>query len=125
MNMGKPLGKHLDRSKREVIVNCLENNCTAKEIGELVNLDPTNVSREIKKRRDLKKGNIDDTSFCVDCANKKNCHKKGNCKKVGCKNKCVRCKTMNWCPSKIIFKCNRNGYFISNSITWKFNGVNK
>lgn len=47
--MGKPLGKHLDRSKREVIVNCLENNCTAKEIGELVNLDPTNVSREIKK----------------------------------------------------------------------------
>lgn len=109
--MGKPLGKHLDRSKREVIVNCLENNCTAKEIGELVNLDPTNVSREIKKRRVLKKGNIDDTSFCVDCANKKNCHKKGNCKKDGCKNKCVRCKTMNWCASKIIFKCNRKERF--------------
>lgn len=55
MNMGKPLGKHLDRSKREVIVNCLEKNCTAKEIGELVNLDPTNVSREIKKKKSSKK----------------------------------------------------------------------
>lgn len=53
--MGKPSGKHLDLSKRQVIYNCLVNNNTAKEIAYLVDLDPTSVSREVKKRRTLKK----------------------------------------------------------------------
>ena len=54
--MGKSTGKHLDLSKRQVIFNCLKNNITAKEIGTLINLDPTNVSREVKKRRTIVKG---------------------------------------------------------------------
>lgn len=103
--MGKPLGKHLDRSKREVIVNGLENQLTAKEIGSLINVDATSVSREIKKRRVLKKGSFNDTSICTDCANKKACSKRGVCNRKGCKKKCLNCTTMNYCPSKVKFEC--------------------
>ena len=106
--MGKPSGKHLDLSKRQVINNCLENKATAKDIASLVNLNPTSISREIKKRRVLKRGNIDDNSICVDCANKKNCYIKGNCSNTACKKKCVRCKTMHYCSHKTIFKCKKN-----------------
>lgn len=106
--MGKPSGKHLDLSKRQVINNCLENKATAKDIASLVNLNPTSISREIKKRRVLKRGNIDDTSICTDCANKKNCYIKGNCSNKACKKKCVRCKTMHYCNHKTIFKCKKN-----------------
>lgn len=77
--MGKPLGKHLDLSKRQVIFNCLENSATAVEIAALVNLHPTSISREIKKRRTWKPGNVGDTSICIDCANKKFCHIRHNC----------------------------------------------
>ncbi len=74
--MGKPSGKHLDRSKKEVIVSGLENQLTAKEIGSLIKIDATNISREIKKRRVFKKGSFNDSSVYSDCANKKVCNKK-------------------------------------------------
>ena len=48
-NMGD--GTHLDLSRRKVITRLLEDNKTAKDIGMIIGLDPTNVSREIKKRR--------------------------------------------------------------------------
>lgn len=44
-------GTHLDLSRRKVITRLLEDNKTAKDIGMIIGLDPTNVSREIKKRR--------------------------------------------------------------------------
>ena len=48
-NMGDET--HLDLSRRKVITRLLEDNKTAKDIGMIIGLDPTNVSREIKKRR--------------------------------------------------------------------------
>ena len=42
-------GTHLDLSRRKVITRLLEDNKTAKDIGMIIGLDPTNVSREVKK----------------------------------------------------------------------------
>ena len=105
--MGKPSGKHLDLSKRQVIYNCLVNNNTAKEIAYLVDLDPTSVSREVKKRRTLKRGNNNDTSICVNCAKKKFCYIKKNCSRKDCSKQCVRCTTMNHCIHKVEFVCEK------------------
>ena len=43
-------GKHLDLSKRQTIANALEQGLTAKQIGALLGLDPTSISREISKK---------------------------------------------------------------------------
>lgn len=119
--MGKPLGKHLDLSKRQVIFNCLQNNCSAKETAFLVDLHPTSISREIKNRRVFKPGAITDTSICSNCANKKTCTKRGNCKNK-CSKNCVRCKTMIRCSYKIVFKCMKN---VSERYPFVCNGCDK
>lgn len=119
--MGKSTGKHLDLSKRQVIFNCLKNNIIAKEIGTLINLDPTNVSREVKKRRTIVKGNKDDTSICVNCAKKKTCCIKGNCNRKDCHKHCVRCKTMSRCYARVEFKCKSN---INKRFPFVCNGCN-
>ena len=109
--MGKPLGKHLDLSKRQVIFNCLENNVTAKEIAALVNLDPTNISREVKKRRSFSQRNISENKYCGDCANNKSCRVRQRCRKIDCRKNCVNCKSLLACPNKIEFKCSRTNRF--------------
>lgn len=109
--MGKPSGKHLDLSKRQVIFNCLENNATAKEIAALVNLDPTNISREVKKRRSFIKKDISENKYCGDCANKKSCRIKQRCRKIDCRKNCVNCKSLLSCHNKIEFKCSRTNRF--------------
>ncbi len=103
-------GKHLDRSKREVILNCIENNKTAKEIGALINLDPTNVSRELKKRRKIYKAS-NDLTICHNCKNKIGCSKRHACKNPKCQKKCLKCPTMQNCTSKIEFICNKLNRF--------------
>lgn len=119
--MGKPLGKHLDFSKRQVIFNCLENCATAIEIAALVNLHPTSISREIKKRRTYKPGNVGDTSICVDCANKKACHIRHNCKNQ-CTKICLRCRTMSHCARKVTFTCKKE---VSRRFPFVCNGCDK
>ena len=109
--MGKPLGKHLDLSKRQVIFNCLENNVTAKEIAALVNLDPTNISREVKKRRSFIQRNISENKYCGDCANNKSCRVRQRCRKIDCRKNCVNCKSLLNCSNKIEFKCSRTSRF--------------
>ena len=104
-------GKHLDKSKRVVIQNALENNKTAKEIGMLVGLDPTNISREVKKRRRLKEKASKDKSFCSKCANKIACHKHNACNRTTCNLKCVGCFHMYKCNSYEEFLCDKTNRF--------------
>ena len=52
--MSNNKGKHLDLSKRQTIANALEQGLTAKQIGALLGLDPTSISREIKRHRVLR-----------------------------------------------------------------------
>ena len=83
--MTKSKGKHLDLSKRQIIVNGLEQGLTAKQLGLLVGLDPTNISREIKRHRVLRKFSYPpDTTICRDCMNKLSCTKQRSCGSPKC-----------------------------------------
>ena len=106
--MAKNKGKHLDLSKRQTIVNGLEQGLTAKQLGLLVGLDPTNISREIKRHRILRKfSNPVDTTICRDCMNKLSCTKQRSCSSPKCVKRCVGCENIKHCISYILMKCNR------------------
>lgn len=106
--MTKSKGKHLDKSKREIILNGLNQGLKAKQIGVLVGLDPTNISREIKKHRVLKKfSKAEDMSKCKTCTNKIGCEKHKACYLESCNKRCVGCQRTNRCNNYLEFKCNR------------------
>lgn len=104
-------GKHLDRSKRVVIQNALDNNMKAKQIATLVNLDPTNVSREIKNRRSFRAKSSNDKSICSKCANKIACNIRRACMQTSCKQKCLGCLKMVNCTSYEEFICTQLNRF--------------
>ena len=91
--MNKNKGKHLDLSKRQTIANALEQGLTAKQIGALLGLDPTSISREIKRHRVLRKfSNPPDVTICRDCMNKLSCTKQRSCSSPKCIKRRVSCK---------------------------------
>lgn len=101
-------GKHLDLSKRQTIASALEQGLTAKQIGALLGLDPTSISREIKRHRVLRKfSNPPDVTICRDCMNKLSCTKQRSCSSPKCVKRCVSCKNIKHCISYILMKCNR------------------
>ena len=92
--MGENKGKHLDFSKREMIANGLEQNLSAKQIGLLIGVDSTSISREIKRHRFKRNfSNPPDTTICRDCINKLLCTKQKSCSNAGkgCSKRCVSC----------------------------------
>ena len=51
--------KHLTLDQRKVIANGISHNYKLKEIAETLGFDPTSISKEVKRNRELKgKGNV-------------------------------------------------------------------
>ena len=105
-------GKHLDLSKRTAIKNCLDEGMTAKEIGRVVGLDPTNVSREIKHRRNAKKVASLVSAKCADCANRFGCSRHRVCRSNSkCRQRCLDCGAIIACRDYVAFRCSKTGRF--------------
>ena len=108
--MGENKGKHLDFSKREMIANGLEQNLSAKQIGLLIGVDSTSISREIKRHRFKRNfSNPPDTTICRDCINKLLCTKQKSCSNAGkgCSKRCVSCEKIQKCSAYELMKCKR------------------
>ena len=102
-------GTHLDLSRRKVITRLLEEGKTAKDIGLIVGLDPTNVSREVKKHRTKKEVSSLNKAICKDCTHRYGCNVRYQCgrNKRDCKWRCLDCKAMTECSSYKQYICNK------------------
>ena len=112
--MGENKGKHIDYSKREMIANGIEQNLTAKQIGLLIGVDATSVSREIKRHRVKRNfSNPPDITICRDCMNKLLCTKQRSCSRAGngCTKRCVSCEKIQKCSAYELMKCKRRERF--------------
>ena len=56
--------KHINQQQRQIIRSCLNKNMKLKRIAEIMSLDPTSISKEIKRNRSLIKGNPYEKNQC-------------------------------------------------------------
>ena len=71
--MGKNKGIQFNLQKRLTLSRLLSKGSSAKEIGEILNMDPTSISREIKRNRVQTQEQRIEGSICFTCINKTNC----------------------------------------------------
>ena len=99
--MGVNKGKQLDLSKRKVILAGLENNKTATEIGKMLNVHKSTISREVYKYRYLSFKGDDKPSICSTCSKNITCTLRYRCGRMMCSTKCVGCKALTACDKYI------------------------
>lgn len=109
--MGVNKGKQLDLSKRKVILAGLENNKTATEIGKMLNVHKSTISREVYKYRYLSFKGDDKPSICSTCSKNITCTLRYRCGRMMCSTKCVGCKALTACDKYIEIKCHVNDRF--------------
>lgn len=90
------LGKHLTKANRMAIEAGIRSGSTLREIGEAVGKDPTTVSKEIKRNRELTRP----CAYPVDCLLYPKCQER--------KKTPVLCSKR--CPSYICFQCRRRDH---------------
>ena len=71
--MGKNKGIQFNLQKRLTLSRLLSKGSSAKETGEILNMDPTSISREIKRNRVQTQEQRIEGSICFTCINKTNC----------------------------------------------------
>ena len=132
--------KHLDFNTRAKLQKIIVDygtikgvlSITLKEVAEMLEKDPTTISKEVKKHRIMKEYNNDDPCKCNSiCANYTTCEVKHLCGKSYCNfdcKKCIKCKTVcdkfveRTCPTlkKFPFVCNGCGKLKSCNLTKYF-----
>lgn len=80
---------------------------TAKDIGEDLDMDPTSVSRELKRNRIKVKEKDDDGTLCGACSHKRGCTIKKVCGSLSCGQRCNGCKAIVKCWKYEEFACGR------------------
>ena len=99
----KPDGKHLKENDRAFIAEALQQNMTFKEIGKLLNKDPSTISKEVKSNRTFKaSGNLVNPKPNL-CIHRKNCEESYICnpqyRDTHCMYGCFQCDYCNEiCP---------------------------
>lgn len=109
--MSKSKGKQFNIERRRNLYFLLSKGKTAKEIAESINMDPTSVSREIKRNRILTKEETVEASICASCEYRKWCKIKHVCDLMTCYGKCVGCKKVVTCWKYKKFECNKTERF--------------
>lgn len=105
--MGKNKGKQFNITKRETLSRMIAKSNTAKEIGEILNLDPTSISREVKRNRIKVKEKEEGSTVCQTCLHKRGCVIKRVCGSLSCVQKCNGCKAIVKCWKYEQFKCGK------------------
>ena len=109
--MGKNKGKQFNIEKRAMLSRMVAKGGTAKEIGEALGMDPTSVSRELKRNRTKVKEAEADGTLCKGCLHKKGCTIKKVCGSLTCGQRCNGCKAIVKCRKYEGFSCGRSSRF--------------
>ena len=92
--IGKNKGIQFNLQKRLTLSRLLSKESIAKEIGEILNMDSTSISREIKRNRVQTQEQRIEGSICFTCINKTNCCLKKQCGSLICGHRCVGCRSL-------------------------------
>lgn len=109
--MSKNKGKQFNIERRRNLFFLLSKGKSAKEIAESINMDPTSVSREIKRNRILTKEAKVEASICASCEHRKWCKIKHVCDLMTCQGHCVDCKKVVTCWKYKKMECNKTKRF--------------
>lgn len=109
--MGKNRGKQFNIEKRAMLSRMIAKGNKAKEIGEVLGMDPTSISRELKRNRTQVKGLDGDGTLCKSCFHKRGCAIKKVCGSLTCSQRCNGCKAITKCRKYVMFSCNRRSRF--------------
>lgn len=104
--MGQNRGKQFNLSKRDLLSKMLrERKPTSKEIGELLGMSPTSVSREVMRNRITSRPK-ELQGLCSRCGFLFSCKLKHICGRMECSQRCAGCKAIVSCPHHEEFACN-------------------
>lgn len=109
--MGKNKGKQFNIEKRAILSRMIAKGNKAKEIGEILDMDSTSVSRELKRNRIKVKDVEDDGTLCKSCLHKRDCIIKKVCGSLSCRQRCNGCKAIIKCWKYEKFSCVRQNRF--------------
>jgi len=109
--MGKNKGKQFNIEKRAMLSRMVAKGSKAKEIGDALGMDPTSVSRELKRNRAKTKEAESDGMLCRSCLHKRGCTIKKVCGSLSCSQRCNGCKAVAKCRKYAEFACNRPNRF--------------
>lgn len=105
--MGKNKGRQFNLDKRAVLARMVAKRDKAKDIGTVLGMDPTSISRELLRNRVMVKGAAAGGALCDKCANKPGCKIKRACGSRDCSQACKGCKGLERCRSYEAFECDR------------------
>jgi len=95
----KPNGKHLKEEDRAFIAECLQAGITFKEIGKLLNKDPSTIAKEVKMNRIFQSASSFNTGIINLCVHRKSCQEAFICPPEDqgrhCSHGCVICRYCN------------------------------
>ena len=109
--MSKNKGKQFNIEKRAILSRMVAKSNKAKEIGEILNMDPTSISRELKRNRIKTKEVENDGTLCNSCFYKRGCSIKKVCGSLSCSQRCNGCKAISKCWKYAKFTCNKKNRF--------------
>lgn len=109
--MSKNKGKQFNIEKRAILSRMVAKSNKAKEIGEILNMDPTSISRELKRNRIKTKEVGNDGTLCNSCFHKSGCSIKKVCGSLSCSQRCNGCKAISKCWKYAKFTCNKKNRF--------------
>ena len=109
--MSKNKGKQFNIEKRAILSRMVAKSNKAKEIGEILNMDPTSISRELKRNRIKTKEMENDGTLCKSCFHKSGCSIKKVCGSLSCSQRCNGCKAISKCWKYEKFTCNKKNRF--------------
>lgn len=109
--MSKNKGKQFNIEKRAILSRMVAKSNKAKEIGEILNMDPTSISRELKRNRIKTKEVENDGTLCNSCFYKSGCSIKKVCGSLSCSQRCNGCKAISKCWKYAKFTCNKKNRF--------------
>ena len=96
--MSKNKGKQFNIEKRAILSRMVAKSNKAKEIGEILNMDPTSISRELKRNRIKTKEVENDGTLCNSCFYNSGCSIKKVCGSLSCSQRCNGCPKEGYCP---------------------------
>ena len=109
--MSKNKGKQFNIEKRAILSRMVAKSNKAKEIGEILNMDPTSISRELKRNRIKTKEVENDGTLCNSCFHKSGCSIKKVYGSLSCSQRCNGCKAISKCWKYAKFTCNKKNRF--------------
>ena len=103
--------KHFNLLKREMLTYFIRERKPLNEVADSLKMDPTSVSREIKRNRVFLRNGKEKGSLCNNCNKFKKCQLRYMCNQSGCNRECKGCKNVVNCSSYTRLICKEMLHF--------------